>query len=225
MPRRAERVVNVEECILLPSGKTSTIMIDQKYAPYEKQSARIENLCGSFKTLMSTTGLSRVMYRTQASFGRQHEIYHLQGNVSINQNKASFMGVRSMRGLTMLSRSLRLETPTNVVHMAVICIKMGKRMQVSPQGLIESMVSKWVEHVQVEARMLEYNNTLRFSIVQFAKQFEFPEKFRPDNNDWSVTGKGTVLARLTWRKAEWSEELEDACLDLCNRTADWLDRF
>lgn len=224
MPRRTHRVEDVEECILVSPGKVLTIMIDQRYAPYDKQSARVENLCGSFKTYVCVQGLGPVIQKTQNAFGRQYEMYHLHGNVSINQNKASFMGVRGMQSLGRLSSALRLETPCNVVHMAVICVKLGKRVQVSQGGLIEDVLSKWIDHVRLMYRMLEYNNTLRFTIYNFKDVFKFREDWRPDNNDWSVTGRGTLLVRLTWRKLEWTQEVEDACLDLCNRTADWLKR-
>jgi len=224
MPRRSNRIENVEECILVSPGKILTIMIDQRYAPYEPQRARVENLCGSFTTYVCVHGLSSVIQKTQNAFGRQHEMYHLHGNVSINQNKASFMGVRGMRSLEKLASALRLETPGNVVHMAVICVKLGKRVQVSQGGLIEDRVSRWVDHVRVMSRMLEYNNTLRFNITNFKGVFSFRDEWRPDNNDWSVTGRGTLLVRLTWRKLKWTQEVEDACLDLCNRTAEWLGR-
>jgi hypothetical protein len=49
-----------------------------------------------------------------------------------------------------------------------------------------------------------------------------PPAFRPDSNDWTVTGKGMVIIRMVWHGLEWTQEAEDACIRLCNRVTDWL---
>ncbi len=49
-----------------------------------------------------------------------------------------------------------------------------------------------------------------------------PEHIRPDNNDWTVTGKGMVITRLVWKRQEWTQEAEDACLAVCDAMVDWL---
>jgi hypothetical protein len=52
--------------------------------------------------------------------------------------------------------------------------------------------------------------------------FLLPAEFRPDSNDWTVTGKGMVIIRLIWHHLEWSENAESACLAFCDRATDWL---
>ena len=52
--------------------------------------------------------------------------------------------------------------------------------------------------------------------------FFMPLACRPDNNDWTVTGKGMVIIRLIWKNLEWTQEVEDSCLTLCNDVTDWL---
>jgi hypothetical protein len=51
MPKRVERKSCVPEAVLLTDGRVETVMLDELYAPYEEQSARLENLCGSFLEL------------------------------------------------------------------------------------------------------------------------------------------------------------------------------
>ena len=222
MPRHKERRNTVSERIRLPTGGTSVIMIDEKYMPYTPQPAKIENICGSFRQAVFTQGLERVLFKTNTCFGKQHELYHLQGNVTLNGNKASFMGARSMKGIAQLADALRLESPSNTVHMVVVCTKLGKRVQVAPGGLLESRVTRWSEQVCVEGRTMEQNNTVRIRIIKFTGPFALPAEMIPENNDCSVTGRGTVLTRFTWRKIEWSEDVERACLCLCNSMAEWL---
>jgi len=222
MPRHKQRRNTVSERIRLPTGGTSVIMIDEKYMPYTPQPAKIENICGSFRQAVFTQGLDGVLFKTNTCFGKQHELYHLQGNVTLNGNKASFMGARSMHGIEQLARALSLETPQNIVHMVVVCTKLGKRVQVSPNGLLESRIARWSEQVHLEGRMMEQNNTVRIRIIDFTGPFALPREMIPENNDCSVTGRGTVLTRFTWRRIEWSQEVESACLALCNSMAAWL---
>lgn len=81
MPRHSTRSQSVPESILLPTGGVETILLDERYSPYSRQGARIENLCGSFGEFVPVQGLERVTHRT----GTQRELFHLHGNIVVNQ--------------------------------------------------------------------------------------------------------------------------------------------
>lgn len=131
MPRRKPRNMIVPESILLSSGDVENVLLDERYAPYSIQRARIENLCGAFVERVSSVGLQGVLIKTSTCFGRQSELFHINGNVIVNQDKGSFMGARGIKGLEELAGELHLSSPKNMVHMVVICSKLGKRVQVS----------------------------------------------------------------------------------------------
>ncbi len=96
-------------------------------------------------------------------------------------------------------------------------------MQVSESGLLETNLTRFGEWIRVEGRMYEHTNTVRLRVKKFeGPVFGLPPEFRPDNNDWMVTGKGMVITRLTWKGLEWSQEAEDACLAMCARVIEWL---
>jgi len=222
MPKPTDSEEIIPESILLDDGKVQTIMLNVKYSPYGKQSPKIENICGSFKEAVPTQGLKGVLIRTRTSFGVQREIYHIEGNIILNQSKASFMGARSFDGLEKLSQSLHLTSPRNVVHMVVFCMKLGKRVQVTPCGLLETNIAKKQPYIRIQGRLYEQNNTVRFLIRKFEGIFQIDQSCQPDNNDWGITGKGTVLARMTWKHINWTQKVEDECLSLCSRVATWL---
>lgn len=138
------------------------IMLDDRYTPYDRQSARIENLCGSFLEYVHTTGLQSVISKTNG----QRELFHLHGNMVINQGRGSFLAVRGMRGLEQLSRAVSLSTPRNVVHMVVLTSKIGKRVQVSSAGLLETCLARQKGTVHVMGRMYEHTNSVAFSILR-----------------------------------------------------------
>lgn len=98
MPRHNRRAQSVPESILMPTGGVETILLDERYSPYTRQGARIENLCGSFGEFVPVRGLERVTSRT----GTQRELFHLHGNVVVNQaskRKARDDGFWAERGL------------------------------------------------------------------------------------------------------------------------------
>lgn len=130
MPKRVERTACVPEEVLLTDGRVETVLLDERYAPYEVQTARVENLCGSFTEHVSPGELPGVLFHTMSQFGRRREVFSVHGNVAIHQNKAAFMGVRSADGLGKLASALNLSSARNVTHMAVFCAKLGKRVQV-----------------------------------------------------------------------------------------------
>jgi hypothetical protein len=222
MPRCQSRKICVPESIRSSqTGETETVMLEERYAPYTKQGARIENLCGTFTEYIFGTGLEPVTVKN----GTSRDLFHLHGNVTINQGKGAFMGVRGMKGLAALASVLQISSPAcNIVHMAVLTIKLGKRVQVSSNGLLETNLEKHAEHLRVEGRMYEHTNAVRFSVVKFeAPQFRLSPEIMPSNNDWMVTGKGMLIIRLSWRRVVWTQEVEAECLSLCERVAAWID--
>lgn len=221
-----ERPPCIPESILNSAGRIQTILLDDRYTPYARQKARIENLCGTFSEYVSMAGLDRV----SRGAGTQKEIFHLHGNVVISQGKGAFMGARGLHGIQRLARALSLSSARNVVHMAVFTTKLGKRVQVSSNGLLETNLERHSEHLRVEGRMYEHTNTVRFAVTKFeAPQFRIPKEMQPDNNDWMVTGKGMIIIRFSWKGVDderrglaWTREAEDACLGLCERVTEWL---
>jgi hypothetical protein len=128
--RHQRHKICVPESILMSDGGVQTILLDERYTPYTAHQPKIENLCGSFREYTSTKGLEGVVKHTQTCLGKQKELFHLHGNVTIYQGKAAFMAVRGIDGLEKLSRALNLSSPDNVVHMAVLSGRIGARVQV-----------------------------------------------------------------------------------------------
>ena len=165
MPRYNQRPPCVRERVLLPGGGTDVVMLDERYTPYKKQAARIENLCGSFTEFVPSGGLEGAVSWN----GSQRELYHLHGNVVITQGRGAFLAARGYDGLELLSRSLRLSSPSNQVHMVVLTSKTGKRAQVSSAGLLEASLGRLGDQVRVMGRIYEHTNSVAFSLLRCAR--------------------------------------------------------
>lgn len=219
MPKRLERSDCVPEAILGADGNIETVMLDERYKPHEGQSTRVENLCGSFLEAVSSHNLRGVLVDTHNQFGKQKEVFNIHGNVSLSKGKGSFMGARDRAGLEKLASSLGLSQSRCMVHMAVMCAKTGQRVQVKSSGLLESkLMTQFSKYVRVEGRMYDHTNTVRISVREFSGDvFGLEKRFQPDKNDWTITGRGIVMIRFTWKRLEWTHECEAACLALCDR--------
>jgi len=222
MPKIDRSTHTVSQSVLLSTGEVSIVQLDERFAPHSTQPARIENLCGYYLQYFDDRPFKQLINRNRSCFGRQRELFHLEGNLTINQGRASFMGGRSFAGLTRLGRTMRLENPSFAVHMVVICLKLGRRAHVTSHGLMESNISRWDRYLRVEGRMFELCNTVRFTVKAFEGEFALDPAIRPDNNDWAITGKGTVIARLTWVRLVWTAEAEAGILAFANKVGEWL---
>lgn len=219
MPRHNRHSMCVRERVLKATGGIDTILLDERYTPYDRQSPRIENLCGSFTEYAPSIGLQTVLSQS----GSQRELFHLHGNVVLSQGRAAFLAVRGIDGLEALAKTLRLSSANNTVHMVVLTSKIGKRAQVSSAGLLETSLGRQKGHVRVMGRIYEHTNSVGFRILKFEKlPFTLPAEYWPDSNDWTVTGKGMVIIRLVWRSLAWTRGAETACLTLCENVTEWL---
>lgn len=163
MPRINKRSLCVEESILLPTGDgVQTVMLDERYTPYKKQSTRIENLCGSFTEFVHVNRLEGATRRQ----GNQRELFHVQGNVIVNQGKALFLAARGAEGLEQLARAMNLSSADNVTHMIVLTSKIGKRVQVCSHGLLERTLARQRDQVKVKGRIFEHTNSVCFSLTR-----------------------------------------------------------
>jgi len=70
-------------------------------------------------------------------------LFHVEGNITIHNNKVSFMGVRGITGIERMQHTLSIEDPVAKVHMAVFCMKLGKRVQVRADGYAEQTLQRY----------------------------------------------------------------------------------
>lgn len=77
-----------------PRGVPSVVMLDERFTPYPKRGAQIENLCGMFATFVEIGMLRGLVVDTITPFGVQHMLYHVEGNITVDQGRAFFKACR-----------------------------------------------------------------------------------------------------------------------------------
>jgi hypothetical protein len=62
---------------------------------------------------------------------------------------------------------------------------------------------------------MEETNSVRVSVVHFTGRFAWD--LAPASNDWTITGKGAVVGRMTWAGLEWTRAVEASVLAFADR--------
>ena len=169
--------------------------------------------------------IEQVCFKKRSPFGAQTEVYHLRGRVTIRNSpglpvSVSFKGVRGIQAVRELSSDMMYprETTGVVVHMGVVGLCLGKRIQTSPNCYLENRVGYGaLKCLEVASRTLETCNTVRLSVVDWGEA-GLEEHLWPIANDMLITGKGSVMHRFTWKSLQWDEDAEAKVL----RAAQWV---
>ena len=75
-------------------GEETLELLGSKFSPYPKRGAQIENLCGMFGQRVEMGNLPGLIVDVSTPFGVQHELYHIDGNVTVNQGRGFFKACR-----------------------------------------------------------------------------------------------------------------------------------
>lgn len=93
----------VQDCVPMnfvdpraPRGedKSYVVMLSEKYTPYPKRGVIIENICGMFSTFVEIGMLRGLIVDTITPFGLQHMLFHVAGNVIVDQGRGFFKACR-----------------------------------------------------------------------------------------------------------------------------------
>jgi hypothetical protein len=172
--------------------------------------------------------ISQVCFRKFTPFGAQNEVYHLNGHVTIRNvpglpKSVSFKGIRGFSAAReLISDMMYPEETTSVsVHMGVIGLNLGKRIQTSPGCYLENRVYDRLAFLNLGSRTIDTCNTVRL-VVKNWDQVGLDQKLRPLTNDLLITGKGSMMHRYTWKSMEWTQENEAKVLAATQWVADMI---
>lgn len=194
--------------------------------------------------------LDSVCFRMDSPFGKQYEIFHLAGHVTIRSTpglprSVIFKGVKGVSGTRELMKGLFFNEDVGVgkpeqtagllrpadslviplVHMGVVSSCLGVRLQTSHNCYLENKIFSGVGSMQggwmrVESRSMDQCNIVRLAVCDWRGLL--PEMLLPTSNDLVITGKGSVMHRMAWTGVEWTEDNERAVLDACTWVAEQI---
>ena len=215
-----------------------------RWVPYAWRLPHVENICGKFvvKTGPSTytsclnnqrvaidRRLESVCFQIDSPFGRQQEMFHLDGHVTARctpglPRSMIFKGAKGIKSVDNLMRDLFLDsTALPLVHMGVISSCAGVRLQTSQCCYLENRIMEgsgamrggWLA---VEARTPDQCNIVRLSVQDWADLL--PPSLIPSSNDIVITSKGSIVHRFAWAGLPWNNEVEEQLLKACGWVVD-----
>jgi hypothetical protein len=172
--------------------------------------------------------LHSVSFRNDSPFGRQSELFHAAGHVTVRctpglPRSVIFKGVKGVVGARELQEDLFLSQAgvLPLVHMGVVSSCLGLRLQTSQCCYLENRVNAQQGSMQggwmrVEPRSMDQCNIVRLAVMRWPGTL--PEHLVPVSNDIVVTGKGSVMHRMAWSGVHWTTENERSVLSVC----DWV---
>ena len=222
-----------------------------KWTPFPARLPKVDNICGKFVVKLGIkhrysayasclnthpidSRLSSVCFKTDSPFGRQREMFHVNGHVTVRctpglPKSMIFKGARGVSSIKILKRDLfldsksdksdsKLDEVTALVHMGVISSCMGVRLQTSQCCFLENRVLEGVgimsgNWITVEGRSPDQCNIVRLSVKDWTGLL-LPG-IAPIGNDIVITSKGSVVHRLSWAGLDWTEEVEKEVLGAC----------
>lgn len=218
-----------------------------RWEPYAWRPPLVENICGKFVVSLgdSINGnpcytsclsnqrvaidhrLNSVCFRTDSPFGRQQEMFHVDGHVTARctpglPRSMIFKGAKGVCSLANLTRDLFLdqERTISLVHMGVVSSCTGVRLQTSQGCYLENRVLEGCGAMRggwlaVEARTPDQCNIVRLSVRDWSDLL--PAHIAPSSNDIVITGKGSVVHRFAWPALAWDQHVEGGLLTACER--------
>ncbi len=173
--------------------------------------------------------LSSVCFRTDSPFGKQQEMFHVSGHITVRctpglPRSMIFKGAKGADSVIRLMDDLFLDRRTTVplVHMGVISSCMGVRLQTSQCCYLENRVSEGAGTMHggwmaVEARSPDQCNIVRLSVKDWTGLL-LPSLI-PVSNDIVITSKGSVVHRFSWTGLPWDDCVERDVLGACESVA------
>lgn len=190
-----------------------------------KSTVTVYTSCLNNRQMIVDPRLSSVCFKTDSPFGKQREIFHIDGNITVRctpglPKSMIFKGAKGVDSITRLIRDLILDQEKTValVHMGVVSSCMGVRLQTSQCCYLENRVNEGFGTMRggwmtVEARSPDQCNIVRLSVKDWTGLL-LPSII-PISNDIVITGKGSVVHRFAWAGLPWDEQIERDVLGAC----------
>lgn len=184
------------------------------------QPVRIENMAGNFKYAFRTRDLDLVTFKTKQLFSSttSKQIFHMDGTLSIYKNFVHFKGCSGMDSLQRIQRDIGLESSACQVYMALMTGNVGCPVDVNFGCYIERFfLYNFQKCFFPRIRIIDLHPVIYLEMSQWAPSIfpDIPVEHRPSRMVVTVSHKGTVIFRLTWKRVPWNMAIEKSSISFC----------
>lgn len=167
---------------------------------------------------------NRKKHRGRPCFGYHKELLHADGTLYLYGGSPALVHFKGCQGAAALQRiadTLGLDSASARVHMGVLGARLGRCVDTTHCSHFEEAVARRFRSVRVVGRMFDMNLTIRLHITRFddaelpAGAPPLPPDLAPSSIDITVSGRGTVLYRMSWPGCDWTPEAEARVVAFC----------
>ena len=191
--------------------------------PY--QPVRIDNMAGNFKYAFRTHDLGSITFPSKQLFSVSKQIYHVDGTLSIFRNFVHFKGCSGIQSIQRIQRDIGLESSACLVYMALMTGNIGCPVDVNFGCYIERyFLYNFKKCFFPRIRVIDLHPVIYLEMNQWVEDVfpKMPVSFRPCRVVVTVSHRGTVIYRLTWKRVPWGEEIEQHAIQFCQWIMDCI---
>ena len=188
--------------------------------PHAARAPCVKNLCGHYTSALEPGRHNGVALSAWQHFGDHHEMYHLEGSVTVYQYYVQFKGCTGYRGIAALARDLYMDSPDCLIHMGVFSASVGRKIHTAHGCFLENRIANRFRSMRVCNRIIDMSTVVKLRISRFDPS-EMPflsGECAPTCADVLVSGQGAMIIRVSWDKCPWTQEVEEKVLRFC----EWL---
>lgn len=195
--------------------------IDRPASLFPYSPVRIDNMAGNFQNLFRTIDMDSVIFASRQSFQFNKQIYHIDATLNIHKRIVHFKGCCGMNALMRIQRDIGLHDASCRIYMCLITGNMGVLVDVNFGCYLERFfLYNFHKTFSPRIRVIDLHPVIYLEMNEWNTELfpEVPPEKRPTRMVVSVSHKGTVIFRLTWKNIIWDHPTEASMMRLCQ----WL---
>jgi hypothetical protein len=197
------------------------ISIECKDGTIPYQPIAIDNMAGKFKDFLRCTDIHPLVFSASHFVTKTRQIYHLHGTLTLHNQVVHFKGCRGLQSLQDIAADIGLCEADGYVYMTLMTGNLGHQVDVRFGCYIERYFQGNMKGcIRPRIRIIDLHPVVYLETRHWDTSVlpDIPENMRPVKTVCSVSNRGTVIIRCTWKKLLWTQDTEHHVL----RFGQWL---
>lgn len=192
-------------------GVSDILTMDCKDGSIPYQAITIDNMAGKFKDFLRCTDIHPLVFSTSHFVVKTKQIFHLHGTLTLHNQVVHFKGCRGLQSLQDVATDIGLIESDGFVYMALMTGNLGHPVDVRFGCYIERyFYSHMKPCIRPRIRIIDLHPVVYLETRQWDTSImpDIPSHVRPVKAVCSISNRGTVIIRCTWKKLLWTLDTE-----------------
>jgi hypothetical protein len=169
--------------------------------------------------------MEHVMFPVKYSYQGSKRMYHTDGTITLNKDFVYFKGCNGVSAINRIQNDIGLEDNACKVYMVLITGNIGYFVDVRFGCLIEHFFRyNFSKSFSPRVRIIDLHPVVYLEMTEWIEAIfpEVPKECRPHRVLATVSHKGTVIFRLSWKGVLWTASVEEKIMCFCQWILDCI---